>query len=157
MNDVEIFIHFFKRLGEFPAWKIIAGIFIWILHALFGEAFLAAYGAIIVLCLIDMITGYYHAWANPAIKPESRRLYHGLVKWAIYGILIILGYQSSRSEFTAFLQGLIDGYIIITEAYSILENIQKIAVLHGAEIPFLNVIMKIVQGKIEGLNKGGGM
>jgi hypothetical protein len=153
-SDFDVIVHFFKRLGEFPAWKIMAGIFLWILHALFGEAFRAAYGAIITLCLFDMITGYYHAWANPTIKPESRRLYHGLVKWAIYGILLIIGYQCSRIEFAAFIQGIIESSIIFTEAYSILENIQKIAVLHGAEIPILSGIMKIIQGKLDHLDGG---
>jgi hypothetical protein len=53
--------------------------------------------------------------------------------------LLFLGYQCGQIVLTAFLQGIIEGAIILTEGYSILENIDKITALKGINIPILKV------------------
>lgn len=125
MGDKEIFIHFFQRLYEFPVIKTVAGIFLWALRLLYGTVFRPAYGVVMLLWLADTVTGYYHAGANPSIKPESRRMYHGLVKLAIYYGLLFLRHQFSYFEATLFIQSIIETAIILTEGYSVLENCKK--------------------------------
>ncbi len=148
MNDLQVFEHFFRRLGEFPAWKILAGIFVGIIQVLFGADLRPVYVAVGILWLTDTATGYYYARANPEIKPESRRMYHGLVKLSIYSILLIIGYQCSKTGGLIVVQGMIESFIILTESYSVLENIQKICVLHNINFPILDQVMQIIQGRL---------
>lgn len=148
MSDKEIIIHFLKRFTEFPAVKLTAGIFLWVAKLLFGPVFRPVYAAVICLWLCDTITGYYYARTNPDLKPESRKMYHGLVKLAIYLFLLLLGYQCSLVEITQFIQTIIESFVILTESYSILENLDKIAKLKNVDIPFLNRLISIIQGKL---------
>lgn len=148
MGDKEIVFHCLRRFSEFPAVKLTAGIFIWVAKLLFGPVFRPVYAAVICLWLCDTMTGYYYARTNPDIKPESRRMYHGLVKLAIYLFLLLLGYQCSLVEVTQFIQTVTESFVILTESYSILENLDKIAKLKQIEIPFLNRILSIIQGKL---------
>jgi phage-related holin len=147
--DFETIKHFFARLFEYPGTKVAAGVFLWLIQACFGSVFRPAYGVVIILWLTDTATGYYHARANPEIVPCSRRLYHGLVKLAVYYFLLFLGFQCSRLPVTSFVQTVIEAFIILTESYSICENIQKIALLHGLNFPLIEKIMAIIQGKID--------
>lgn len=151
MNDLQLFLHFFKRLGEFPVVKLIAGIFFGLLRILFGT-FRPVYGAVILLWLADTATGFYYARANPAMKPESRRMYHGLVKLLIYLCLLSVGYQCGTVGLLAVVQGMIESFIVLTESYSVLENVQKICTLHNIDFPVLNQIMKIIQGRLVNAN-----
>ncbi|TCL74254.1 holin family protein [Hydrogenispora ethanolica] len=148
MEDYQTFVHFMRRLGEFPLAKIVAGVGLWLLKLLFGPVFRPVYGTVILLWLADFATGFYHARANPAIVPESRRLYHGLVKLGIYLLLLILGNFCSQTELTIVIQTIIEAFIILTESYSILENIQKICVLKGWPAPLIDQIMKTIRGRL---------
>ena len=147
MNDLQIFFHFFKRLGEYPVVKVIIGIFLGLLRILFG-AFRPVYGAVMLLWLLDTATGFYYARANPAIKPESRRMFHGLVKLLIYLILLSIGYQCGLVGLLAVVQGMIESFIVLTESYSVLENVQKICILHNINFPILDQVMKMIQGRL---------
>lgn len=153
MNDLEVFTHFFRRLAEFPVVKITTGIFIWLMHLLFGTVFRPAYGIVALLWIIDTITGYGYAWMNPAIRPESRRMYHGLVKLCIYYFLMFLGYQMARTgfEMIIMIQITIEIAIIITEGKSVLENIKKIKDFKGWNIPLIDLLLKVFEGKINQL------
>jgi hypothetical protein len=152
-EDIDVFIHFFQRLGEFPAIKIVAGLLIGMIRMMYGPMVRPAYCSVMMLWLADTATGYYYAWANPAIVPESRRLYHGLVKLCVYYFLLFLGYQCGQIILTAFLQGIIEGAIMLTEGYSILENIDSICVLKGIDIPILKAIIGKIKGKADELIK----
>lgn len=147
-KEWDIFMHFIQRLAENPAWKLIAGFFVGVLRVMYGS-FRPAYGTVMYLWLFDTATGFYHARANPAVTPESRRMYHGLVKLMIYYLLLFLGHQCGQIAFTAFLQGVIEGAIILTESYSILENTDKICKLHKLQVPLLQKVLRIMQGKLD--------
>lgn len=149
MSDLEVIQHHFEKLFEAPTWKILAGFFLSIIKLMYGPVIRPAYGVVILLWLVDTGTGYYHAWANPAVVPESRRLYHGLVKLAVYYFLLFLGYQCSQIVLTAFLQGMIEGAILLTESYSVLENVEKIIALKGVNVPLLKSVMGKLKGKLE--------
>jgi phage-related holin len=155
MGDKELLVHFIQRLAHFPVLKISTGILLWLIKLLFGSVFRPAYSAVLILWLADTATGSYHAWANPAVKPESRRIYHGLVKLGLYLFLLLVGHQCSLAELTVFAQTVIEGFIIFTESYSILENLQQICALKGVAIPLLDQIMRTIQGRFsESLTRG---
>lgn len=148
MTDKDVIFHFISRLSEYPVIKTITGFFLWIAKALFGPIFRAAYGAVGILYILDFIAGYSYAWMNPQIKPDSRRMFHGLVKLLIYLLLLIVGYQASSVMFGSFIQSVIEAFVVLTEVKSILENIKKIADLKGVHIPFLDALTVMVQGKL---------
>jgi hypothetical protein len=59
LKEWDVFGHFFQKLTEYPVVKMIAGIFIWLVHVLFGTVFRPAYGIVGLLWLVDTVTGYY--------------------------------------------------------------------------------------------------
>jgi hypothetical protein len=148
LNDFEIIKHYLEQLLHHPVWKLLAGFFIGLIKLMYGPIMRPAYGAVIILWFLDTVTGYYYVWKNPATVPESRRMYHGLVKLCLYYFLLFLGYQCGQIMLTAFLQGIIEGAILLTEGYSILENIEKTAELKGVEIPLVKTVMKVLKGKM---------
>lgn len=151
LNDFQVFFHFFKRLGEYPVVKVITGFFLGLLRILFGT-FRPVYAAVILLWLLDTATGYYYARANPVIKPESRKMFHGLVKLLIYLVLLSIGYQCGLIGLLAVVQGMIESFIVLTESYSVLENIQKICGLHHIKFPILDQVMQLIQGRLANSN-----
>jgi hypothetical protein len=148
LNNLETIKHYLEQLLQYPAWKLLTGFFIGLFKLMYGPVMRPAYGAVVILWFLDTVTGYYYVWKNPAMIPESRRMYHGLVKLGLYYFLLFLGYQCGQIMLTAFLQGIIEGAILLTEGYSILENIEKTAELKGEKIPLLKAVMKVLKGKM---------
>lgn len=151
-NELQVFREFFEKLIDNPVIKIPAGFFLYVLRFLFGPVFRAAYGAVAVLFIVDFATGYGYAWMNPEISPSSRKMFHGLIKLLIYAGLLFVGHQVSVVQFGALLQSTFEMMIVLTEAKSVLENLQKIAKFKNVEIPLLDMLIALVQGKID---KGG--
>ena len=108
---------------------------------------------ILVFVILDFILGYGHAWMNPKIRPDSRKMFHGIVKLLVYSCLLIAGYQTTFLLGGTLFQSIIEAYIGLTEFKSVLENIQKICVLKNIDIPFLSSIINKVDGKIEEAGK----
>lgn len=153
-NELQVFKDFFEKLIDNPAIKIPAGFILWVLRFLFGPVFRAAYGAVAILFIVDFVTGYGYAWMDPEISPSSRKMFHGLIKLLIYAGLLFVGYQVSVVQFGALFQSTIEMMIVLTEAKSVLENLQKIAKLKGVDIPFLEALVTLVQGKLNEATKG---
>jgi len=151
-SELQTFKEFLEKILDNPAIKVSAGFLLWVLQFLFGPVFRAAYGTVAILFIADFITGYSYAWMNPEITPESRKMFRGLIKLLIYAGLLFIGYQVSTVQFGTLLQSTIEMMIVFTEAKSVLENLQKIAKFKGVEIPFLDTLLILVQGKID---KGG--
>lgn len=150
-NELQVFKDFFEKLIDNPVIKIPAGFFLYTFRFLFGPV-RAAYGAVAILFIADFITGYSYAWMNPEINPDSRKMFHGLIKLFIYAGLLFVGHQVSVVQFGALLQSTFEMMIVLTEAKSVLENLQKIAKFKNVEIPLLDILIALVQGKID---KGG--
>lgn len=151
-TELQVFKDFVEKLLDNPVIKIPAGFFLYVLRFLFGSVFRAAYGAVAVLFIADFVTGYSYAWMNPEISPDSRKMFHGLIKLLIYAGLLFVGHQVSVVQFGALLQSTFEMMIVLTEAKSVLENLQKIAKFKNVEIPLLDMLIALVQGKID---KGG--
>lgn len=155
-NELQVFREFFEKILDNPVIKILAGFFLWVLRFLFGPVFRPAYGAVAMLFIGDTITGYSYARMNPEITPNSRKMFHGLIKLLIYAGLLFIGNQVSVVRFGSLLQSTIEMMIVITEGISILENIKKIANLKGLDIPFLNILILLFRGKLDEIDKKGG-
>ena len=156
-SEFDVFKEFLQKIVESPTIKVLAGFFLWFLRLMYGPVFRPAYGAVAMLFIGDTITGYSYARMNPEITPNSRKMFHGLIKILIYAGLLFIGNQVSVVRFGSLLQSTVEMMIVITEGISILENIKKIANLKGLDIPFLNILILLFRGKLDEIDKKGGV
>lgn len=132
----------FRRLGECSLWKLLAGAILTAAQFLCGDM-RPALSAILVLAGMDFLTGF--AYAVMKREVSSSRLLRGGLKLAIYGNLLVLGHQFAVSELVGIgvaVSGLIDGYLMLTEAVSVVENLDRIACHNGIDLPFLRVLLR---------------
>lgn len=154
MDDVvEYMKHTFTRLTELPEWKTLLGVFLAVGNFLFGDM-RPALLAILVLFCMDFLTGFAYAIMRKNI--ESKSLVRGAIKLTIYGNLLIVANMFSQAELIGIgivIASVIDSYIMITEAVSVVENLDKIACLWGVELPWLRTLIKYLRRKIDDQSK----
>jgi phage-related holin len=145
-------IHFFNRLIEYPAVKLICGFFIGLIRLLWGTTLRPAYLGVFILWCFDTATGYYHARANPNIKPVSGRMWNGLAKLLVYYGLMLIVYQIARCSYegAVMIQTAVEFAICVTEGKSCLENIKLIGVLKkwpDGVMGLIDKLLKLFEGK----------
>ena len=149
LSDLQVAGHFFQRLWETPWIKALGVVCAWFYHFMFGE-YRPAFEAVLVLWMLDWISGTVAAWLSPKDHVRSRRWWHSLVKLSIYLGLLCVGHQLTRVSILfvgTFLQGLLEGSIIATEALSVLENADRLGRIYGVEIPAVSPLIKFIRGR----------
>lgn len=134
-----------QRLVELPLWKALAGALVATVHFLVGDV-TPALRAILVLVALDWVTGFCYALIRREVS--SRRLFRGAVKLVIYLNLLILGRQCATSGIPGVgigVAGLVEGYLLLTEAVSVAENLDRIAVHYDITLPFLKHLLKYLK------------
>lgn len=134
-----------QRIVELPLWKAILGVIVATMHFLVGDV-TPALRAILVLVALDWVTGFCYALIRREVS--SRRLFRGAVKLAIYANLLILGHQCASSGIPVAgmgVAGLIEGYLLLTEAVSVAENLDRIALHYDITLPFLQHLLKYLK------------
>lgn len=146
MDEVrDSLVRVLQRLIELPLWKAIAGTLVAALHFLVGDV-TPALRAILVLVALDWISGFSNALVRREVS--SKRLFRGAVKLAIYLSLIILGHQFAVSGIPGVgvtVAGLVEGYLLLTEAVSVAENLDLIAAHYDIALPLLQHLLKYLK------------
>lgn len=145
-NEINVFTHFIQRLTEYPVWKTIAGIFIWVMSRLYGD-FKPAYMAIIVFVVVDWIGALWFAWVDPNSKIESRRMREGVVKLLVYAVALSMGHFCSMISALSALEAYIQGIIATTELISIFEKAKKLTDHYKVRIPLIDLVMRFLHGR----------
>lgn len=149
MDELNIFLGYGKRLMEAPFWKVVFGLFMGLVQMLFGDIMRPVLLSIGFLWFWDAVTGLRYARANPKITPNSRRMRMGVYKLGFYIILVSVGHLCTAHPLTSWLSGIIYGVIMVTEVWSIFENIDDYCRLQGREIKFIRVILNLLRGRIK--------
>ena len=153
-NEINVFTHFIQRLTEYPAVKTIAGFFIWVMGALFGD-FRPAYMAIIVFVVADWIGALWFAWVDPNSKIESRRMREGVVKLLVYAVALSMGHFCSMISALSALEAYIQGIIATTELISIFEKAKKLTDHYGVKIALIDLVMRFLHGRRDQMETQG--
>jgi len=101
--------------------------------------------ALIVLVIIDFITGVYRAlWVTKNFS--TRGLRQGVAKLFIYAALVIMGNVLGTLSFAGIkytaIPELILSYLSFTEGYSILDNLKQISKQYGLHLPIIEFLQK---------------
>lgn len=99
----------------------------------------------IILCFIDVITGYVNAWRKN--KVSSKKMRNGLSKKFGEMVLCFLGWLFYLSFGIKLMAGFISAYISLMEVTSIFENLANLGV------PIPNIIKSKVNNLKEDLDK----
>ena len=145
-KELDVFTHFIQRLTEYPVWKTIAGIFIWVMSRLYGD-FKPAYMAIIVFVVADWIGALWFAWVDPHTKIESKRMREGVVKLLVYAAALSIGHFCSMISALSVLEAYIQGIIATTELISIFEKAKKLTDHYGVKIALIDLVMRFLYGR----------
>lgn len=147
-NEINVFTHFLQRLTEYPAWKTLAGIFIWAMSVLYGD-FRPAYAAIIAFVVVDWVGALWFAWVDPNSKIESRRMREGVVKLLVYAVALSMGHFCSMISALSALEAYIQGIIATTELISLFEKAKKLTDHYKVKIALIDLAIGFLHGRRE--------
>lgn len=127
---LEALIYTANLIGKIMAdfWiKVTAGAGIAVLAFFFDKVNAEALTALLVLIVIDFITGIYSQYQIGA-KIESRKALRSAIKTAVYFSLISAGYMTEKTliDYLHIIDETIIAFLAVTELISILENIAKL-------------------------------
>jgi toxin secretion/phage lysis holin len=121
--DIEMVKHTFTRIVDMLPLKAIAAIFgvigSWIFN---GETQILV--SVYVLILLDTTTGAAYAAKTKTIS--SRGIYRTAVKCLVYFVMLTVGRIVDKHAPIQFAAPIMDSFLVMTEALSILENLAKL-------------------------------
>lgn len=106
---------------------IVTGIMGTIVNAMFG-GFDEMLKAILILMVLDYITGIIAAWIMPTTKLDSQRGFRGIGKKIVMLCMIALGYVIGHITGQAEIRDIVIWFYIGNEGLSILENVANAGV-----------------------------
>lgn len=128
-------------IGELFFIKLLPSYFIPAYITLFGLESEKIIQALLILVIIDFITGVSSAYTTGE-HIKSRTAVRSAFKIAVYGLLVSAGHLTEQiTPFSTFLEEAVTTFLALTELISIIENIGKM----GFAIPkkLLNQLHKI--------------
>lgn len=134
------------KLFESPLAKAAGAIAIGLAQHLFGPHLLPVHTAIIILIACDWIFGFTYAiWRREVSSPKSMR---GVLKLTLYGGVFIVSAQLAKIDIVGpLLGGSLAGVVVVTEAVSVLENIDRLARWKRIDLPFLQPMIRFLKQK----------
>ncbi len=150
MDCFEALRHHLDKLADYPAIKIMAGFFVWLFAFLFGD-FSLVYGAIMFFVVADLITALWFAWVDPDSRIQSFRMKEGVAKLFLYSGALSIAHFCSFVPFLATVEFCTQGAVAATELISLVENAQKLCKHYGVESKLLDLLLKILNGKMKEL------
>ena len=108
--------------------------------------------ALLVLMLIDYITGLLAAYINPNLKLDSSKGFRGICKKIMIILLIVLAHELEKATGIPAVQSVVVWFFIGNEGLSVIENAAKA----GVPIPqkLRATLAQLAEEKTE--KKGGG-
>ena len=94
-------------------------------NASFGDASRQALEALLVLMVLDYITGLLAAYINPNLQLNSNRGVKGICKKIMILLLIVLAHELEKATGIPAVQSIVVWFFIGNEGLSIIENAEK--------------------------------
>lgn len=119
-----------STLTDFLTIKVIASFLFGLFAFFFGDAYSMGILAILMLLVLDTVTGTWAA-VHEGQTISSKRMGSVVKKFIVYGIAISTGYYMdiAISIDLLFAQATIIGFIALTEGISILENASRLGLI----------------------------
>jgi len=142
------------KLFDSPASKIVGAFLIGIVQHLFGPHLLPVHTAIIILIACDWIFGLAYAVCRREVSSEKSM--RGVLKLTLYGGVFIVSAQLAKVDIVGpLLGGGLAGVVVVTEAVSVLENIDRLAQWKRIDLPFLQPLVRFLkQRQAEYIQRG---
>jgi toxin secretion/phage lysis holin len=118
-------LHVIQKLTEQPDLKLYVTGALWVVAFFFGDIYLEAVLAIVLLLIFDTITGIYAAWKEET-PIRSRRFIRAIEKSAVFFIAISAAHFTDITLPWNFVQLAVISFVGVNELISIFENIRRI-------------------------------
>ena len=145
---MEALLHYLKDLGDNFLVKFIFSYFTSITFMILGD-FPDAYRVLVALLLLDLVTGLMKAIKNKNIS--TKKASYGIVKIFLYTVTISVGIMIDRGLFghpvNFGFTYLINSYLLINTAISVIKNLQCLGV------PIPKKILCLLEMKLKDLDK----
>lgn len=143
----------FSRLAEHWIIKAIGGAIVWLVVETVGWLPPRTAYTLLFFIVLDLMLGFGLAWWRKEV--ESGRMRRGALKILLYWLILLVinllrSSQPAWEGFGQMLSTFVIGYLLITEAISILEKIAAISLHAKIDLPIVNVVLERLRAKREG-------